>query len=96
MPVPARRVSSSHGRRRRSHDALKMTQVSTCPKCKEPALPHRACTNCGTYRGRQVLSVAQATETLIEKSILAYDALPSKLFFHLVQVVLVQSLIMIV
>jgi len=68
MPVPARRVSSSHGRRRRSHDALKMTQVSTCPKCKEPALPHRACTNCGTYRGRQVLSVAQATETLIEKS----------------------------
>ncbi len=68
MPVPARRVSSSHGRRRRSHDALKMTQVSTCPKCKEPALPHRACANCGTYKGRQILSVGKATEQLIEKS----------------------------
>ena len=32
----------------------------TCPECGAPAQTHRACRACGTYRGRKVLTVAEA------------------------------------
>ena len=28
-----------------------------CPQCHEPKPPHRVCTNCGYYRGRQARPV---------------------------------------
>ena len=28
-----------------------------CPQCHEPKAPHRVCTNCGYYRGRQARAV---------------------------------------
>jgi hypothetical protein len=36
---------------------IKTPIVSVCAKCKAPALPHRMCENCGTYRGRVVVDV---------------------------------------
>ncbi len=27
-----------------------------CPQCHGPKLSHRACPNCGTYRGREVIA----------------------------------------
>jgi large subunit ribosomal protein L32 len=30
---------------------------SVCPQCGAVKLPHRVCSNCGTYRGRQVIDV---------------------------------------
>jgi large subunit ribosomal protein L32 len=30
-----------------------------CPQCGEPALPHRVCGHCGTYRGRQLAEVEE-------------------------------------
>lgn len=32
-------------------------QVMSCAKCKEPVLPHRACSACGHYKGREVVAV---------------------------------------
>jgi large subunit ribosomal protein L32 len=40
---------------RRSHHALATPSRSACPRCGEPRLPHRVCSNCGTYRGREVI-----------------------------------------
>ncbi len=55
MPVPKRRTSKSKKNKRRSHDALVAPQWSTCAKCGEATYPHRACPNCGYYRGRPVV-----------------------------------------
>ncbi|MCB2203077.1 50S ribosomal protein L32 [bacterium] len=56
-PLPKRRVSSGRRDRRRAHDALKARNVVVCPNCGEPRLPHRVCSNCGHYQGREVIDV---------------------------------------
>lgn len=55
MALPKRRHSHQRTNKRRSHHALKVEGLSTCPQCNEPKLPHRACANCGYYSGRQVV-----------------------------------------
>ena len=55
MPNPKRRHSKARRDKRRAHDALERPASSTCPNCGEAKLPHRACSNCGQYRGRQVI-----------------------------------------
>lgn len=52
MALPKRKTSRSRRGNRRSHDALRIPNLSTCPQCKEPKLPHRICPQCGTYRGK--------------------------------------------
>ena len=54
MPNPKRRHSSARRDRCRAHDALARPGVSLCPNCGEVKLLHRACGNCGQYRGREV------------------------------------------
>ncbi|KKT24530.1 MAG: 50S ribosomal protein L32 [Parcubacteria group bacterium GW2011_GWA2_43_9b] len=57
MPVPRQRHTKSKRNRQRSHQALKIIGIMSCPKCGQPVLPHIACKNCGTYKGREVLDV---------------------------------------
>ncbi|MFA7314890.1 MAG: 50S ribosomal protein L32 [Candidatus Magasanikbacteria bacterium] len=57
MGLPSKKRTSRSRDDRRSHHALKPTTIIKCEKCAEPILPHRACTKCGTYRGRQVINV---------------------------------------
>ena len=59
MAVPKRRTSRSRKNMRRSHDAIGTPARSTCPQCGEPKLPHRVCSNCGTYRGREVIQTEE-------------------------------------
>ena len=40
MPNPKRRHSKQRTAKRRSHDFLTPTGVSTCPNCGEPKRPH--------------------------------------------------------
>ena len=61
MAVPKGKVSRQRrDKRRSSHWKLDLPNVSKCPKCGEPVLSHRACKACGTYRGRQVVTVTEA------------------------------------
>jgi len=48
--VPPKHLSRSKVRRRRSHLALKPTNIKVCTSCKAPTLPHKACPACGVYR----------------------------------------------
>jgi large subunit ribosomal protein L32 len=52
MALPKRKTSRSRRGNRRSHDALPIQNLSTCPQCTEPKPPHRICPQCGTYRGK--------------------------------------------
>ena len=51
MAVPKRRTSKSKTKMRRASNS-KMV-----PQCHEPKLPHRVCLSCGSYDGKEVVSV---------------------------------------
>ena len=55
MAVPKRKTSPSKRNMRRSHDALKPTQLSGMPELRRAALPHNLCPSCGHYKGREIL-----------------------------------------
>jgi large subunit ribosomal protein L32 len=59
MALPKYKLSRSRTRRRKAtwKRALALPNLSECPQCHKPKLPHRACTKCGYYKGRNVLTV---------------------------------------
>ena len=57
MALPAHRTTSSKRDMRRSHHALAVKKLSKCAKCSSFVLSHRACSNCGYYKGREVIDV---------------------------------------
>jgi len=59
MTIPAKHKSKSKTKRGRSHEALKTPTYNECPKCKKVVKPHRACSNCGTYKGKSVIDVSK-------------------------------------
>jgi large subunit ribosomal protein L32 len=59
MAVPKRKTSKARrDKRRNSHWKLETPALIACPKCGAYHLPHRICKACGTYKGREVISVA--------------------------------------
>ncbi|MBM3211748.1 50S ribosomal protein L32 [Candidatus Poribacteria bacterium] len=59
MALPKRRLSKSRRGNRRAHLALRVRLTNVCPKCQAVKLPHRACPECGYYKGRQVINVKE-------------------------------------
>ena len=53
------RMKHSKGKRNRvrSHHALKPANFINCSHCRQVALPHLVCKNCGYYAGRRVIDV---------------------------------------
>ncbi len=62
MAVPARRTSKTKKRMRRTHLKKEVGALTTCPKCGETLRPHRACTKCGNYNGKEVIKVFKDEE----------------------------------
>ncbi len=56
MAVPKKKTSKSKKNMRRAHDSISAPGISICPQCQEPKLPHRVCANCGTYKGKEIIS----------------------------------------
>ena len=54
MPPPKKKTSTSKQGHRRAHwmNDLKLPNLTTCPTCKAPTLPHTLCNACMTYKGR--------------------------------------------
>lgn len=55
MAVPFRRTSKTRKRKRRTHFKLTLPGVTKCPECGEVIKMHRACPNCGSYKGKTVI-----------------------------------------
>lgn len=55
MAVPKRRVSKTRKRMRRTHYKLTAKQTVICPNCGAEIRPHRVCTHCGFYKGKEVI-----------------------------------------
>ena len=64
MAVPKRRTSQHRKRTRRAHHAIGKPNLRPCPNCGEYGMPHRACPECGFYKGIQVIQpkVKRATK----------------------------------
>lgn len=57
MAVPKRKTGRAVTHSRRSANS-KLTEAarSVCPQCGAVKLPHYVCGNCGTYKGREVIT----------------------------------------
>ncbi|MDZ7611277.1 MAG: 50S ribosomal protein L32 [Candidatus Moranbacteria bacterium] len=56
MAVPKQRQNKSRrDRRRGGQERLKKVNVVYCGNCSMPVLPHRVCSHCGFYAGKQAM-----------------------------------------
>ena len=55
MAVPKKKMSRSRTRRRKAQWRISAPGMAPCPQCQAPKLPHRACAECGTYKGREIV-----------------------------------------
>ncbi len=53
------RANKAHRNNRRSHHALEVMRLSSCPHCKTPIAMHNACKNCGMYKGVKVFDAGK-------------------------------------
>jgi len=62
MAVPFRKVSKTRGRKRRTHYKISENALTKCSKCGEEKRPHRVCSSCGTYKGKEVIKDKETAE----------------------------------
>jgi large subunit ribosomal protein L32 len=54
VAVPKRKTTpNKRDSRRANHDKVVPVQLVACANCGEASRPHRACSACGYYKGRQ-------------------------------------------
>jgi large subunit ribosomal protein L32 len=56
-PLPKRKYAKARQGKRRAHLGLKATALVDCPQCHSPKPPHQVCPSCGSYNGREVITV---------------------------------------
>ncbi|NOX90133.1 MAG: 50S ribosomal protein L32 [Calditrichaeota bacterium] len=56
MANPKRKISRSKRDKKRAQwmSGLRAQSLVACDHCGEKKMPHRACPNCGYYRGRNI------------------------------------------
>lgn len=60
MAVPKRKTSKARrDKRRAANIKMEAPQFIACPKCHEPKMPHRICSECGFYDGKEFIQVKE-------------------------------------
>lgn len=57
MAEPKKRLTSTRSGNRRSHLATQAKKLTSCNKCQSPALAHHVCSQCGYYKGEDILEL---------------------------------------
>lgn len=57
MALPKQRHTRQRRDRARKQYDVQLVNTQECPKCKARVLSHRACPECGYYRGKEVLKM---------------------------------------
>ena len=57
MAVPKRKTSKMKKRQRKAANRYEGVQATFCTNCDAPVAPHRVSKACGTYKGKQVITV---------------------------------------
>jgi len=52
-------MSKMKKRLRKAANRYEGVEATFCPSCGKPVTPHRACKSCGTYKGKQVITVSE-------------------------------------
>jgi len=63
MANPTSRHSRARRNKRRANWKISPPNMTVCPECQEPALSHRVCPSCGTYRGKKIIEVIEKEST---------------------------------
>jgi large subunit ribosomal protein L32 len=72
MAVPQRKKSKAkRDSRRAQHDKITLPSVSICLNCGADYLGHRACSECGWYRGRVAVDVREAFDADFDEDAVA-------------------------
>ncbi len=61
MAHPKRKISKTRRDKRRTHYKLSAPAIGKCPNCGEIKRHHTACTSCGYYNGRVILTKTIST-----------------------------------
>lgn len=56
MPTPKRKTSKARRDKRASTKFIRPQAVTACLNCSAALNPHSACTECGFYKGRKILT----------------------------------------
>ncbi len=59
MALPKRKTSKARKRSRAANWKITAVGLSECPKCHEPVMSHKVCSNCGYYDGKQVIEIKE-------------------------------------
>ncbi|OGW85126.1 MAG: 50S ribosomal protein L32 [Omnitrophica bacterium RIFCSPLOWO2_01_FULL_45_10] len=63
MPNPKRKNSKARrDKRRGANSKVFAINLSVCPQCNKPRLPHRVCPHCGYYNGKPIIVVEAKEE----------------------------------
>lgn len=57
MANPKRKHTRQRTSKRRAHWKIKSRNIASCPRCKEPKMPHCVCPSCGFYNNHMVVPV---------------------------------------
>lgn len=68
MPVPKQRHNTARKGRRRAGQVVKIKNIVNvqsvkCSNCNTQTMPHRACSACGFYKGKEVVKIKQPKKT---------------------------------
>lgn len=72
------RHTREHTANRRSHHALTEPRLSTCKDCGAQHIRHHMCANCGRYKSRVVVNVAEKAQKRAERVALKHAAQDSE------------------